>query len=78
MDAQPIDPVLRSALDCLNDVLCTLERTNGKKYALLLIPESQDEQIHMSQNGKSLPQNIDMSPDEILRVAMNRRKKQGG
>ena len=70
-----IDRECESALVRLNDALCSFERTTGREYTLILVPEALDEQIHMSQSGKPLPLNFDMSPEEILSMALERRKK---
>lgn len=70
-----IDKDCELALVTLNDALCSFERATGREYTLILVPESPDEKIHMSQNGKLLPLNFDMSPEEILAMAMQRRGK---
>ena len=71
-----IDKECEAALIRLNDALCTFERATGREYTLILVPESPDEKIHMSQSGKPLPHNYDMSPEEILALALKRRKKE--
>ncbi len=68
-----IDRRCESALIGLNDALCSFERGTGREYTLILVPESPDEKIHMSQSGKSLPLDFDMKPEEILAMAMKRR-----
>jgi hypothetical protein len=70
-----IDKECESALIRLNDALCSFERATEREYTLILVPESPDEKIHMSQSGKPLPENFCMSPEEILAMAMKRRKK---
>lgn len=69
-----IDPECESALVRLNDALCSFERATGRGYTLILIPEMPDEKIHISQSGKPLPQDFDISPKEILAVAMQNRR----
>lgn len=69
-----IDKECEAALVRLNDALSQFERHTGREYTLILIPESPDEKIHMSQSGKPLPQDFDMSPEEILAMAIRRRK----
>ncbi len=58
----------------LNDELCSFERATGREYALILVPETPDEKIHMSQSGKPLSQDSGMSPEEFLALAMMQRK----
>ncbi len=69
-----IDQEVESALTQLDDAICTFERTTDRQYTLLLIPHSDDEKIHMSQNGKPLPRGLGMEPREILEIAMRARK----
>ncbi len=61
------------ALIKLNDALCSWERDTGRESTLILVPDSSDESIVMSQSGKPLPENFNMTPEEILVIAMNRR-----
>jgi len=68
-----IDQNCELALVRLNDALCSFERMTGREYTLVLVPESPDEKIHMSQSGKPLPEDFDMSPEEILAMAMKKR-----
>ncbi len=68
-----IDERCELALIRLNDALCSFERATGREYTLILVPESADEKIHMSQSGKPLPPDFKMSPEEILAMAMKRR-----
>lgn len=70
-----LDERCSDALVKLNDALCTFERATSREYTLILVPESPDEEIHMSQSGKPLPKNFDMSPMEILEGALLRRRK---
>ena len=72
-DKWHIDQGCESALVRLNDALCSFERATGREYTLILVPETPDERIHMSQSGKPLPPNFSMSPEEILAIAMWRR-----
>jgi len=69
-----IDPECEAALVRLNDALCSFERTTGRQYTLLLVPETPDERIHMSHNGKPLPLDFQMSPKEFLAMAMQGRQ----
>ena len=69
-----IDPECEAALTKLNDALCSFERATGREYTLILVPESLDEPIHVSQSGKPLPPDSGMDPTEILTMAMKRRK----
>jgi hypothetical protein len=73
MGGQHIDRECESALIRLNDALCLFERNTRRKYTLILVPESPDEKIHMSHSGKPLPPDLDMTPEEILAMAMKRR-----
>lgn len=68
-----MDPECESALIRLNDALCSFERVTGRQYTLILVPETPDEKIHMSQNGKPLPPDFQMSPEELLAMAMQSR-----
>jgi hypothetical protein len=73
-----IDKECESALIRLNDALCMFERSTGREYTLILVPESPDEEIHMSQSGKPLPNTSAMTLgeiNEILAVAMDKRRK---
>lgn len=69
-----IDQECESALIRLNDALCSFERVTGRGCTLILVPEALEEKVHISQNGKPLPQNFDMGPEEILAIAMKRRR----
>ena len=69
-----LDPDCDSALTRLEDALCSFERMTGREYTLILVPESPDEEIYMSQSGKPLQPNLDMSPEKILAMAMRKRK----
>lgn len=73
MSTWHIDQECESALIRLNDALCSFERVTGREYTLILIPKSPDEKIHISQSGKPLPANFDMSPEEILAMALKMR-----
>jgi len=75
MGAWHIDQECESALIRLNDALCSFERATGREYTLILVPESPDEKINISQSGKPLPPNFDESIEEILEMALERRKK---
>jgi len=70
-----IDQGCELALIRLNDALCSFERATGREYTLILVPETLNEKIHMSQSGKPLPPNSDMSPEEILAMALKKREK---
>lgn len=71
-----IDKECESALITLNDALCSFGQATGREYTLILVPESPDEKIHMSQSGKPLPEGgFGTSPEEILAMAMERREK---
>ena len=69
------DPECEQALIRLNDTLCMWERETGRESTLILIPEAPDEPIVMSQSGKPLPENFNMSPKEILAIALDKRDK---
>ena len=58
----------------LMDALCTWERETGRESTFILIPQAQDEKIVMAQNGKVLPDNLGIEPQEILAMAMKKRK----
>lgn len=62
-----------SALIRLNLALCSFEQATGREYTLILVPESPDEKIHISQSGNPLPPDSNMKPEEILAMAMKRR-----
>lgn len=68
-----INQECESALVRLNDALCSFKQATWREYTLILIPESPDEKIHISQSGKPLPPDFDMKPEEILAMAMKRR-----
>ncbi|MBU4512400.1 hypothetical protein KKD19_04155 [Patescibacteria group bacterium] len=70
-----IDQNCERALIALNDALCSFERTTGRGYTLILIPEKPDEKIHLSQSGKPLSPNFIMGPEEILAMAMGERNR---
>jgi len=72
------DPECEQALIKLNDALCSWERDTGRKSILILIPEAADEPIVMSQSGKLLPKNFNVSPEEILAIAMRGRELKKG
>jgi len=67
---------LIKALIKLNDELCSLERETGREYTLILVPETPDEKIHMSQSGKPLPNSSDISPEESGRISCDSDEKQ--
>lgn len=69
-----IDPGCDRALVQLNDALCSFERVTGREYLLLLVPESPEEKIHMSNNGKPLPPDFDITPEELLAMVMRIRE----
>ncbi len=68
------DSKCEQALIRLNDALCTWERDTGRESTLILVPESPDEPIVMSQSGKPLPENFRITPKEMLALAMTRRR----
>lgn len=70
-----IDETCNHKLIELNDAICTFERATNRQYLLILIPESPDENIMISQNGKPLPSNFDMPPEEIVKNAVELREK---
>jgi len=67
------DRECEQALIRLNDALCIWERDTGRESTLILIPESLDEPIIMSQSGKPLPENFSMTSEEILAIALKKR-----
>ncbi|MFA6588588.1 MAG: hypothetical protein WCT08_06015 [Patescibacteria group bacterium] len=69
-----LDPACESALTNLNDEISIFERTTGRNYVLILVPEAPDEKIHMSQNGKPLPEESNMDPKEFLAIALQKRR----
>ena len=75
MSVWHIDQDIESALIRLNDELCQFERSTGREYTLILVPHAPDEKIHMSQSGKPLPDACQMNPEEILAIAMERRRE---
>ncbi|MFA5925484.1 MAG: hypothetical protein WC831_00990 [Parcubacteria group bacterium] len=68
-----LGPECDAALIRLNDALATFERATGREYTLILVPQTLDEKIHVSQSGKPLPQDFGMSPEEVLALAMKKR-----
>jgi hypothetical protein len=60
------------ALDKLIDEIGSFERATGHGYTLIVVPHSSEEKIITSVNGKPTPP--DMSPKELLEIAMGRRK----
>lgn len=70
-----LDKRCSDALVKLDDALCTFERATNREYTLILVPESPDEEIYMSQSGKPLSKDLGMSPMEILGMALSRRQK---
>jgi len=74
MIAWHIDRECDAALVRLNDALCSFERSTGRGYVLILVPEMPDEKIHISQNGKPLAPTFSMSPEEILATAVRKRQ----
>ncbi len=71
-----VDERCEEVLVRLIDEIGVLNRATGREYTLILVPQSPDEEIHISQSGKILPQNFDMSPEEILALALRRRKEE--
>lgn len=71
-----IDEDCDAAFIRLNDALCSFERSTGRGYVLMLIPENNDEKIQISLNGKSLPADLKADPEKILQTALAHRKKQ--
>jgi len=69
-----IDSRCEQALIKLNDALCSWERDTNRQYTLILIPLSPDERIIISENGKPLPQNFLVTPEETFNNAMRRRR----
>ena len=69
-----IDKECEAALINLNDRLCSFKWETGRECTLILIPHSPKEEIHMSQSGKPLPHNFNMTPEEILAIAMKARE----
>ena len=70
-----LNPECERALIKLDDALCSFERATEREYTLILVPHSSDEKIFMSQNGKPLPQDFDMTTEQILSMAMEARRK---
>lgn len=66
-----ISPSCETALVRLNDELCEFERQTGREYTLILVPHSPDEEIHLSQSGKPLPEGF--TPEEVLGIALAKR-----
>ena len=71
-----IDPDCESALIRLNDILCDFEWRTDREYTLILIPHEPDEQIFVSENGKQLPKDSLISPEESLKFAMKKRRRE--
>ncbi|MFH0987892.1 MAG: hypothetical protein V1763_00800 [Parcubacteria group bacterium] len=69
------NPEVETALIRLNDLLCEDERNAGSHTVLLLIPLNPNEPIHMSQDGKPLPQNTTLGADDLVRQALEEREK---
>jgi hypothetical protein len=71
-----IDPDCEKAIINLNDTLCSFERATGREYTVIIVPHAKDEKILMSQNGKPLPPDSDMTPGVMLAMAMRARQRQ--
>jgi hypothetical protein len=77
-----IDESVNNCLVKLNDALCSFERGTGRKYTLLLIPNSKEEEIHVSIDGKPLsrdkwsdmPQFSGLTVLDILKIATKKRE----
>jgi hypothetical protein len=69
-----IDSEVERTIIRLNDEVCSFERATEREYTILLIPHDSLEQLMMSQSGKPLPPDFDMEPEEILSMAMNKRR----
>lgn len=68
-----INKGIEKALISLNSELHFSNRLTGQKYTLICIPESLDEEIHISQNGNVLPPDFTITPEEIFAEAMEKR-----
>jgi len=70
-----MDPNVSSAIIKLDDVICMWERATSREIMLIIVPHSANESIQISQSGKPLPINFDMSPEELLKFALDMRSK---
>lgn len=69
------DPEVDQLLIKLIDKLCFLERETGRGSTLILIPHSSEEDIVLVQDGKPLPNNSLMTPEELVRAARSIRQQ---
>lgn len=51
------------------------EADTGRKSTVIFIPQAQDEKIVMAKNGRIVPEDSGIEPQEILVMAMNERKR---
>ena len=68
-----IDEGVNAAFVRLLDALTSWERSTGRKSVLVFVPENSDEQILLATDGKILPPEAHMSPQDLIDVAMSRR-----
>jgi hypothetical protein len=69
------DPEVDQLLIKLIDKLCFLERETGRGSTLMLIPHSSEEDIVLVQDGKPLPDDSRMTPEELVKAAMSIREQ---
>lgn len=70
------DPEVEQALIRLLDRLCQWERATSRRSTLILIPALPDEKIVIAQDGKPLPHDFDITPEQIVANAMAERRAQ--
>lgn len=68
-----IDSDCQDALRALDHQLETFGSRAGRRYTLILIPESADESVYISKNGVPLPVDTSLTPNEAVKQAMEKR-----
>ena len=61
-------------LVALNDAICEFERASGRHYTLVLIPHRPDEPIHVSHEGKPVPDSTRYQADISFMTAFAQRE----
>ena len=77
MNGPYVSEEMNQALTELNSAICSLNRSCGRGFHLLLIPNQLDEPIFLSDNGNPLPLDTLISPEVFFEGAMDFRRKDG-
>jgi len=59
----------------LMEELCEDERYSGQKTTLVFIPQNKEEKILMIENGKPVPEEVTVTPQRIIEIAIMERNK---